>query len=169
MTTSYTRAETATFSLASARYVASKVATDLRQLQRHYGRPSDQEITDYATEAAVLAYRRYLEKVIYGFRRGNDWILTLEYTAVDGTLTADDRAGGVYRRADVSGAVFYSFLYRTAAWWQLTDRERDDINDTVPIRRVSGTDPGYVGGQRVVDRAYSAHGTGLQRSSYHPL
>lgn len=169
MTTSYTRADTSTFSLASARYVASKVATDLRQLQRYYAHPSDQEITDYATEAAVLAYHRCLEKVIYGFRRGDDWILTLEYTAVDGTLTADDRAGGVYRHADIAGATFDSYLYRTGAWWQLTDTERDDINESVPIHRVSGINFGYVGGYRTIDRAYSTNGTGFQRSSYRPL
>jgi hypothetical protein len=38
VTNSYTRSATDTFSLSNARYVASKVATDLRQLQRYYER-----------------------------------------------------------------------------------------------------------------------------------
>ncbi|MGW0103558.1 HORMA-1 domain-containing protein, partial [Nocardia sp. NPDC003354] len=41
MTVSYSHSASNTFSLSSARYVASKVATDLRQMQRYYGRPSD--------------------------------------------------------------------------------------------------------------------------------
>jgi hypothetical protein len=169
MTTSYSHADTSTFTLASAQYVASKVAADLRQLQRWYGHPSDQEILDYAVEAAVLAHRGYLKKVIYGFRRNGAWVLTLEYTAVAGTLAADDRAGGVYRHADVAGAQFHSYLYRTDAWWQLTTAERHAVDAAAGIRRVGAQALGYTGGQHIVDRAYSARGTGLQRSSYHPL
>jgi hypothetical protein len=168
VTVSYTRSETESFSLSNAKYVASKVATDLRQLQRFYGKPSDTEISDYALEAAVLAYRGYVQKVIYGFKRGTYWILTLEYTAVNGTLTADDRAGGVYRHADISGAVFHSYLIRTSAWWNLSPAERDGINESLPITRTSGTAPGYTGGYHTVDRTYSAHGTGFTRSSYRP-
>jgi hypothetical protein len=106
MTSSYTTSATQTFSLSNARYVASKVATDLRQLQRSYGRPSDNDIQAYAEEIAILAYHGYVDKVIYGFKRGISWILTLEYIAVNGTLNADDRAGGVYRYADIGGADF---------------------------------------------------------------
>lgn len=169
MSISYTLSGTETFSLSSARYVASKVATDLRQLQRYYGRPSDAEITDYAVEAAVLAYHGYVAKVIYGFKRGSRWILTLEYTAVNGTLTEDDRAGGVYRHADVSGAAFHSYMTRTSSWWQLTDAGRDEINKSLPFTRTPGEAPGYAGGHHTFDRTYSAHGTGFTRSTYRPL
>ncbi|XVQ86419.1 hypothetical protein ACQP2K_03000 [Microbispora siamensis] len=169
MTISYTTSTTNTFSLSNARYVASKVATDLRQLQRYYGRPSDNEIMDYAEEIAVLAYHSYVEKVIYGFKRGNNWILTLEYNAMNGTLTADDRAGGVYRYADVSGAAFHSYLNRTTSWWALSDAGRDEINELLPFTRTPGAAPGYTGGHHTFDRTYSANGTGFTRSSYRPL
>lgn len=169
MTVSSTRSATDTFSLSNARYVASKVATDLRQLQRYYGRPSDTEIADYAEEVAILAYHGYVEKVIYGFKRGSNWILTLEYTAVNGTLTADDRAGGVYRYADVTGAAFHSYMNRTWSWWLLTDAGRDEINESLPFTRTPGDASGYTGGHHTFDRTYSAQGTGFTRSSYRPL
>jgi len=169
VTISYTQSNTETFSLSSAKYVASKVATDLRQLQRYYGKPSDTAITGYAVEAAILAYRGYIEKVIYGFMRGGSWILTLEYTAVNGMLTADDRAGGVYRYADTTGAVFHSSMTRTPSWWALTDAGRDEVNKSLPFTRTIAQAPGYTGGHHTVDRTYSAHGTGFTRSSYRPL
>jgi|SRR5215470_2019958 len=169
MTQSYTRSASNTFSLSSARYVASKVATDLRQLQRYYGRPPDTDIADYAEEIAVLAYHGYVDKVIYGFQRNEDWVLTLEYTMVNGTLTADDRAGGVYRYADVTGAPFTSFLTTTWSWWLLADAGREEINKSLPFVRTPGTAPGYRGGYHTFDRTYSTNGTGFTRSSYRPL
>jgi len=169
VTISYTRSATDTFSMSSARYVASKVATDLRQLQRYYGRPSHQQIGDYAEEIAVLTHHGYVEKVSYGFKRNARWILTLEYTVVNGTLTGDDRAGGVYRYADVSDAVFYSFLTRSQSWWLLDDTDREKIDKSLPFTRTPGNAPGYTGGYHTFDRAYAANGTGLTRSSYRPL
>jgi hypothetical protein len=168
VTTPYARSATDTFSLSSARYVASKVAADLRQLQRYYGRPSDSDIADYAEEVAILAHHGYIEKVIYGFKRGPHWILTLEYAAVNGTLTADDRAGGVYRYADVAGATFHSYLNRTWSWWMLTEGGRAEINKSLPFTRTAGEAPGYTGGHHTFDRTYSAQGTGFTRSSYQP-
>ncbi|WP_280331289.1 hypothetical protein [Nocardia wallacei] len=76
MTTSYTTTTTETFSKASARYIASKIATDLRQLQRYYDAPTDSEIDSYAEEATVLSQHSCIEKVLYGFQRSGSWILT---------------------------------------------------------------------------------------------
>lgn len=169
MTTSYTRSESETYSLASAKYVASKVATDLRQVQRYYGRPSDTDIADYALEAALLSHGGYVNKVIYGFQRNGDWILALEYTNVNGTLVADDRAGGIYRSADTNGTVFTSFLYYSWKWSLLTGADRDNFTELLPFTRTSAPAPGYTGGYHTSDRTYSAHGTGFTRSTYRPL
>ncbi|MGH3436431.1 MAG: hypothetical protein ACRDRN_08170 [Sciscionella sp.] len=171
MTTSYTRSESEseTYSLANAKYVASKIATDLRQVQRYYGRPSDTDIADYALEAALLSHRGYVDKVIYGFQRNRNWILALEYTSVNGTLVADDRAGGIYRHAKTDGTVFTSYLYYSWAWSQLTGTDRDDFIELLPFIRTSASAPGYTGGYLTSDRTYSAHGTGFTRSTYRPL
>ncbi|MBB5774064.1 HORMA-1 domain-containing protein [Nonomuraea jabiensis] len=169
MTTSYTRAESQSYSLASAKYVASKIATDLRQVQRYYGSPSDDDIEDYALEAALLSYGRYVDKIIYGFQRSGNWILSLEYTSADGTLVADDRAGGIYRHANTDGAIFTSYLYYSWKWSQLVGADRDDFVELLPFARTSAPAPGYTGGYHTSDRTYSAHGTGFNRSTYRPL
>ncbi|SEF27416.1 hypothetical protein SAMN05421837_103823 [Amycolatopsis pretoriensis] len=168
MTTSYTRSEAGTYSLASAKYVASKIATDLRQVQRYYGRPSDSAITDYALEAALLSHGGYVDKVIYGFQRDGDWILTLEYTAANGTLIADDRAGGIYRHADTDGAVFTSFLHYSLKWSFLPSTDRDEFTELLPFSRTDAPAPGYTGGYHTFDRTYSSSGTGFTRSTYRP-
>jgi hypothetical protein len=41
MSSSYTTTDTESFTLVHARYIASKVATDLKRFQRFYGSPSD--------------------------------------------------------------------------------------------------------------------------------
>ena len=169
MTTSYTTSATETFSMASARYVCSKIAADLRQLQRYYYSPPEQDIVDYATEAAVLAYHGYVDKMTYGFKRAGNWILALEYRFVDNVLQGDDRAGGVYRNANTAGAAFASYLEPSQSWWELTDSRRNEIRNSLPVIRSHAAAPGYAGGYHTVDRSYSASGTGFARSSYRPL
>ena len=44
MSSSFTLTETTTFTLTHARHMAAKVATDLKRLQRFYGRPGDAAI-----------------------------------------------------------------------------------------------------------------------------
>lgn len=160
-----------TYSLASAKYVASKIATDLRQVQRYYPKhgPSDADIMDYALEAALLSHRGYVNKITYGFQRHGDWILALDYTNVDGTLVADDRAGGIYRYANTDGTIFNSFLRYSSKWSLLPSTDRDEFAELLPFTRTTAPAPGYTGGYHTSDRTYSAHGTGFTRSMYRPL
>ena len=46
MSYSYTVTESTTFTVTHARHIAAKVATDLKRLQRFYGKPSDSAIAD---------------------------------------------------------------------------------------------------------------------------
>jgi len=169
VTSSYTLSESGTYSESSAKYVSSKIATDLRQVQRYYGRPTNTEIDDYALEAALLSYRGFVDKVIYGFKRNGAWVLALEYTSVNGTLVADDRAGGIYRDAEVAGLPFTSFLHYNTSWSRFGGVERDAFIKVLPFTRTTAPAPGYTGGYHVSDRSYSANGSGFTRSTYRPL
>ncbi|WP_425300740.1 hypothetical protein [Nocardia wallacei] len=80
-------------------------------------------------------------------------------------LTTDDRAGGVYRYADVDGASFGSYLHYAPAWSLLPTQ----IKDTLPFVRQGANAPGYTGGYHTSDRTYSAQNTGFTRNSYRPL
>src|SRR6266540_1337181 len=79
MTTTYTYSET--FTRSNARYVASKVAADLRLLQRVYGRPTDADVDDRAG------------RVTPGINiTGASWSSYLVYSYTWGLLDAAERA-----------------------------------------------------------------------------
>ncbi len=167
MSYSYTVTESTTFTVTHARHIAAKVATDLKRLQRFYGKPSDSAIADYETEMITLLKAGYLNTVSYGFKRDGEWIEPmLRYTAQDlaGGAANDDDPGRVRPGADIAGASFYSFLTYSAAWDDLTDAEKAALKDTLPFQRTGGFEPG-VNGYLQDDRTYAAGGRALNRAS----
>lgn len=164
MTYSYTTTET--WSRTHARYVAGKVAADLRQMQQEYGRPSDTDIENYVTELTELLAGGYVKEVSYGFRRDGAWIAALKYTAdMYGNLTADDRSGRIPRGGNTAGAAWYSFLSYSSAWFALTQAQRDAIERDLPFARSSGEEPIVRTGSWSPDKSYSAAGCGLRRAT----
>ena len=165
MTYSYT--DTATFTVTHARHLASKIATDLKRIQRFYDRPSNADINDYEAEAIELMKAGYLGCVTYGFKRNGKWVEpALIYTSRDlvGMSASDDDPGRLLPRADISGAVFYSFLTYSRAWWDLSEAERIRFESSLPIQRTPGTEPG-VDGYLIQDKTYSSGGRALDRTS----
>jgi hypothetical protein len=162
---SYTSTGVVTFTATHAKHLASKVATDLKRVQRFYGHPTDQEIDDYETELTLLIKDGYLETVTYGFRRGDLWIEpTLKYTARDlaGASSIDEDPGRIRPGADVGGAYFTSYLTYSSSWSLLSTAERNAYKDLLPVRRSGAPEPG-VNGHMQVDRTYSAGGRALER------
>lgn len=167
MSSSYSVTETKAFTITHARYLASKVATDLKRLQRLYGKPSDASIADYEGEITELLRNGYLERVTYGFRRNGNWIEpALRYTARgligDGV---DDDPGKIRPSMDVSNATFYSFLTYSAAWFDLSEAHQETFKKTLPLQRGSANEPQVEGGYFADDKNYSAGGRALGRSS----
>ena len=80
MTYSLTTTTSHTFTIADAKYLASRIATDLAQVRLFYDQPSDQMIQDYAIEAAVLLKFGILQSVKYGFQINDNWIFALDYS-----------------------------------------------------------------------------------------
>jgi hypothetical protein len=116
MSYSYSFTESMTFTVTHARHMAAKVATDLKRMQRFYGKPSDGSIADYETEATEMLRAGYLDTVTYGFKKDGKWIEpTLRYTARDlaGAPANDDDPGKIRPGADVGGASFYSYMTYT--------------------------------------------------------
>ena len=67
MTFSYSK--TASFTIVHARQLASKAAADMHLCAQYYGRPSEQEIREYAEELAQYLNAGYLEEYEFGFRK----------------------------------------------------------------------------------------------------
>jgi Bacterial HORMA domain family 1 len=167
MTFSYT--QSATFTRTHARYLASKVAGDLRQMQVFYGRPSDEEIDVYLEELTELLVGRYLQSVEYGFRRAGGTIVAVSYEVrSDGSLTTDDRSGRVPVGVDVSGATWYSYLRPSSEWWLLSTADRNQIEQSLPIQRTPGAEPQAGDGVWVEDKVYSCSGMALPRRVFRP-
>ncbi|MGO0110802.1 HORMA-1 domain-containing protein [Pseudomonas putida] len=163
---SYSVAETQTFTLTHAKHMAAKVAADLMRLQRLYGKPSTESITDYEKEVSILLKAGFLGTVTYGFKRDGKWIEpTLQYTASElSSNGADDTPGRVRPNADVTGANFASYLTYNAAWDRASQSERDAVKAQLPFSRNGADEPG-VSGYLTSDRSYSSGGRALNRST----
>jgi len=166
MSTSYTGSQTQTFTLTHAKYLASKVATDLKRIQRLYGSPSDLTINDYEAELTEYLRMGYLDKVIYGFQRDGNWIEpTVQYTSSELAGSAsDDDPGRIRPGAIVSGANFRSYLIHNSKYSYLTQAEKDKFQDSLPFKRQSAPAPG-ISGYLSSDKTYSSGGQSLNRSS----
>lgn len=166
-----TLTRTMTFTVTHARYLASKVETDLKRVQRFYGSPTDDRIANYIQELVELLKGGYLAKVTYGFRRNGEWIEpTLIYTAFDLQFgsSADDDPGRVRASADISAGTFGSYLEHSSAWDALTATEQAAIKRTLPFQRGDADAP-RINGYTVDDRTYSSGGRSLSRASVRSL
>lgn len=167
MSTSYTTSNTQTFTLTHAKYLASKVAADLKRIQRFYGSPSDTQIVAYENELTEYLKCGYLTEVSYGFKRNDNWIEpTVKYSARDlaGMSSSDDDPGRIRPNADISNASFYSYLVSNSAYDQLTESEQSKFKDSLPIKRGGAPTPG-ISGYISSDKSYSSGGRALDRSS----
>ena len=167
MSYSYTFPETSTFTRTHAKHMAAKVATDLKRIQRLYGRPNDSSIVDYEIEVIEFLKEGYLGTLIYGFRRNGNWIEpTLYYTARDlaGASANDDDPGRIRPGADISGASFYSYLTYSLAWDNATEAEKEEFRGRLPFRRSGAPEPG-IDGYLSEDLTYSSGGRALDRAT----
>jgi Bacterial HORMA domain family 1 len=167
MSYSYTVSQSTTFTITHAKYIASKVATDLKRIQRFYGNPSDAEILDYESEVVQLLKSGYLGTVTYGFKKDGKWIEpTLKYMASDliGTNFNDDDPGKIRPNVNILGASFHSYLTYSSAWDNLSVEARQAFKNQLPFQRGSGLEPG-VEGYYDKDLTYYSGSRALHRSS----
>ena len=168
MSFSYTVTDTTTFTQTHAKHIAAKVATDLKRVQRLYGKPPDDMIVAYEAEVIEFLKAGLLDEVTYGFQRNDYWIEpTLTYTARDlaGVSANDDDPGRIRPGADISGAFFQSYLtYDDSEWNRLTPTQQEEFNQRLPFQRTEGSEPG-VNGSWSQDLTYSAGDRALDRAS----
>lgn len=167
MSYSLTVSSTTTFTVTHARHMAAKVAADLKRMQRFYGKPSDAHINDLEQELIAFLKAGYLDTVTYGFKRADQFIEpTLRYTAKDlaGGSASDDDPGLIQPRKNVDGADFHSYMTYAAAWWAISQAERDSFKKELPVQRNGAPEP-TIGGYLSADRTYSSGGRALNRSS----
>jgi hypothetical protein len=161
MTYSLTR--TGSFTITDARYIASKVGADLRNLNSVYGAPALDCIDAYVEEVAQLLKAGYLNTVDYGFKSGGAWKLRLRYTATIGGQLRDDTPGRLPYDASVTGVPFYSYLRYSNAFFALNEAGRQAFKETLPISRTDADEPGLGGGSYGTSATYARNGHGVGR------
>ncbi len=166
MSSTYTQSQAQTFTITNAKYLASKVQTDLMRLHHfycnsHYG-PTVQDVEDYHNELVLLQIYNYFEDIEYGYVFGNSWVKALKYTARQGgILTLDEDPGGIRFSILPHGATFASMLKYNANWRAAPQSYKDAFKNESPVKRSTGK--GY-GGVWEEQRAYSSGGRGFLRS-----
>ena len=168
MTTTHTFSST--FTITHAKYLASKIASDLLQMQLFYGQPSDSKIDNYIEEVVILLLGGYLKSVDYGFQKDSKWVIALRYDVrSDGSIADDSRSGRVPPGVNISGASWYSYLCKSTPFWRLSQGERTKIEQSLPILRTAGTELKTTNGAWSTDRSYSSGGVGMQRHTFKPF
>lgn len=157
---------TSTFTRTNARYLASKIAADLRQFRSFYGEPSEDHIDELFDELVEMLAGGYVATYEAGFCKDGKRVVSEFYT-VASTAARDERAGGIYARADVSGADWFTFMTYTDKWLGLADQARKAVKDSVPIDRVPASSPADGQGHWEGGRSYESGGTSTQRRGFH--
>jgi hypothetical protein len=165
---SYSYTTTKTYSRTNSVYVASKIAADLRGLYKYYGKPSPTSIQEYCDEMTEMLIKGYVKSVEYGFKRGDERLLSLKYEVRFDGILSDNHSGRIYARANITGASFFSYMIYNNAWFNLSESERREFEAILPIKRTYGEEPTDGAGYWSNDRSYSSDGVGTQRRIFRP-
>lgn len=164
-----TRAAVESFNLTYAKYLASKVTTDMRRCQQLYGQPSDTWINDYGTELALKLRDGFVSSYEFGWVRDSDdeRILTWRYTVDSaGNLTSDDRPGRILSGINIAGCSFRNRMSHTSKWLQLSSKEQTAYVGSMPFQRTAKPDYGSSLGAWHTDLCYSSTGVAMSRQTF---
>jgi hypothetical protein len=166
---SYSYTTTETFTLTHARRLAAKVAADMHQCQRFYGRPTDAQIAEYQEELTVLLHGGYVESYEFGYKtRGDRRVVSWHYTVGPSGDLEGGRSGGLYASAAITNAVNFNFLTHSSAWFALSDAEKAKITAQHTVRRTDGAPPQDGNGYWDSSRQYASGGVAVTRKEFRP-
>ena len=156
-----TQTLTATDTSIYARHVASKMATDLTRMQRLLGEsePTNDRISAYEREMAVLLAHGCLKEATYGYMHNGKWMYALKYVDIGGQLRGQEDAPGGIRFCHMPGADFASFLRYSERWEEM----RDALAEQLPFERTEGFAPDIEGGRWSSARKYLSGDLGVNR------
>ncbi len=162
-----TRSLSETFTIADAKYLASRIAHGLTLLRVYCGQLTPQKVQDLALEAAILLRFGLLESVKYGYQRNGNWIYAIGYSVnnLGQVESANDEPSIIDLPTNLNGASWHSFLTRRHNP-SLSGEDLGQVEELLPIKRSNGTEPGSANGTWATDDSYSRNGVGLSRQQF---
>jgi hypothetical protein len=168
MSHSFTTSET--FSIIHARKLSAKVAADMHLCAQYYGRPSEEQIRQFAEELAQYLNEGYIEEYEFGYQKANKRIISWRYKVDEnGILTTDERPGKIAPYVDISGAFFFNYLTQNSRFFRLSSDQQARFKSGLPVQRTDGDPPADGSGYWTSDRNYFSGGRGLNRQTFQPL
>jgi hypothetical protein len=157
------RTKTVTQTATQARRLASRIGSELLQVQALYRRPSSEVIEKFIVEAELYLAAGYLDTVRYGFERNGLVIFELVYSATTAN-TIDDKPGRIPVDLDLAGSEWFSFLKQNSAWWSLSSSQREAFRGNLPLQRTFGEEPSLAPGiYSSSSKTFSEETLGLRR------
>lgn len=166
---SYSTSATQSFTATNAKHLASRVASDLYQCSRLYGRPFESGIPALQDELGVMLTGGYVSTYEFGFKRDEKRVVTWYYSVdASGNLVGgnDDRSGGIYAHADINGAEYFNFMTYSQKWWDLNSEAKSRVKAQHNIDRGSGEAPADGNGTWYIERTYTSGGVRIDRKSF---
>jgi hypothetical protein len=163
----YSATESQTFTIADAKYLASRIEAGLTYLRLYCGQLSEQKVKELTLEAAILLKAGILEKVIYGYKKDGDVKYALVYKVNNlGQIEAENEdSTSINPPTGMEGSSWFSFLTRRSNP-KLTQSDLERIQQILPIQRSNGEEPSMINGSYGQHNSYSRNGYGMTRSVY---
>jgi hypothetical protein len=133
-----------------------------------YGEPTLEQINNLFDELVEMLAGGYVATYEAGFRKNGERVVSVRYSISSSGVANDEGAGGIYARADITGAFWFTFMTYSQAWWNLSDAARKAVKDSVPIDRTPGDAPTDGNGYWETGRNYASGGTSANRSGFRP-
>jgi Bacterial HORMA domain family 1 len=169
MSFTMTRTVSESFTLTNSKHLASKVTTDMWRCQQNYKQPSAAQINDYGTELALRLRDGFVSEYEFGFKIGEERLLSWRYVVVNGDLTAtDDRPGRIVSGVDVSLAKFFNQMTTSSKWGNLSAHDQERWEAFYPFRRTVNNGLKDGRGYWQKDLQYSSNGVLLPRETFRP-
>ncbi len=163
----YSATQSQTFTIADAKYLASRIKVGLTYLRLYCGILTEQSVENLTLEAAILLKAGLLEKVVYGYKKDGIVKYALIFTVNEqGQIEAANENPSPFDPPPyLEGATWFSFLTRRSNP-NLTSADRESIEQLLPIDRETGVEPSLSNGTLTNNDSYYRNGYGMTRSVY---
>jgi len=168
-TTTSTRTATYTSTVSKIAYVTRKVQADFLAILDTYGYFPKEYAQQLIHDVRVFLDEEVIDHIsfVWTSPRGVSVLEELKYTVITGRAElADDRAGGIRYRHELTQALFQVRVTYNARWQNMPETEKNTLRKELQLKWGTAGQLEYGDGQWTDDRTYSRDGYGLTRQRF---